>query len=91
MRPVVFTFLEFLPVFLRFLPRHKLPKRGNVEYHSVIEVGLQMEVGRAAELVLEIVQLRDELFLLIDFLFELLGLTATSGGEMRSTVKWFPS
>ena len=66
-RPFVFTFQKFFPMFLGLFPRNQFPKRGDVEHNTVVQVGFEVEISDTPELILKIIQFRDQLFLSLDF------------------------
>ena len=72
-RPLVFALEEVVPVVLGFLPRDEFPEGGNVQDNAIVEIRFEVEIRRPTQLVLEVPQFREEVFLSFKFLVEPLG------------------
>src|SRR5208283_4349679 len=72
-RPFVLAVHEVVPVGLGLLPGDEFPERGDVQDHAVVEVRVEVEVRRPAELVLDVPEFREEGVLAVDVLVDLLG------------------
>src|SRR4051812_34030133 len=71
--PLVLALHEVVPKRSSFLPGDQLPERGDVQDDPVVEVGNEVEVGGAAELVLEVAEFGEERLPALKLLVELLG------------------
>jgi hypothetical protein len=60
--PLILTCQQRIPIFLGLFPQHKPMQRGDVQNDAVVEVGVEVKVGRPSELVLEISQFGEEVF-----------------------------
>ena len=68
--PLVLSFEKLIPVFLGLFPRNESAKRGNVQYHAVVEVGFEMQVRHPTKFALVVCQFRKEILLAFDLFGE---------------------
>ncbi len=60
--PLVLALEQCLPIRLCFLPGNQFPQRRDIEYHTVVEIGIEIEVGRAFERIVEVLQASEARF-----------------------------
>ena len=92
--PLVLAFEEFVPVFLGLFPRDEFLERGNVQDDAIVEIGFEMQVRRPTQLVLEVPQFGEEVFLPFNFLGKPLGFLtriARCGLLSRRVSRWLVS
>ena len=66
--PLVFAFEQFFPVLLGNFPWDEFVERGDVQDDAIVEVRFEMQIRRPPQLVLEVPQFGEEVFLLFSVL-----------------------
>ena len=69
-QPLVCASEQLVPIFPGFFSGNEFLAWSDVEYHTIIEVRIKMEIGDSLEFVLKVPQFGDKIFLTFDVFFQ---------------------
>ena len=71
-RPLVLPLHQFIPVVFGDFPGNKFPQRRDIQHDAIVQIWREVEVRSPLELIVEVVQFGEQVFLLLDLAFQLL-------------------